>query len=78
MLAKEAGYFPHTHLLRRLFGEVKEARPDLWELYVEHRYAFEVVEDVYIGARYLPRRYARDVAEGLLEVAKELVKRACG
>ncbi|ACB39450.1 HEPN domain-containing protein [Pyrobaculum neutrophilum] len=78
VLAREAGYFPHTHSLRRLFEEAREVRPDLWDLYVEHRYAFEVMEDAYIGARYLPRRYARDVAEGLLEVAKELVKRACG
>ncbi len=73
VLASRTGYYPHTHSLRRLFEEVRVARPELWSLYERHMFAFEVMEDAYLGARYLPRRYSRDVAEHLVKVAEELV-----
>ncbi|MEL9991832.1 MAG: HEPN domain-containing protein [Thermoproteus sp.] len=76
LLAREAGSYPHTHSLRRLFEEAARIRRDLWELYESRKMAFEVMEDAYIGARYLPRRYARDVVEELLRAAEEAV-RAC-
>ena len=68
VLASRAGYYPHTHSLRRLF-EVRAVKPELWSLYERHVFAFEVMEDAYLGARYLPRRYSRDVAEHLVKVA---------
>lgn len=73
VLASRAGYYPHTHSLRRLFEEVRALRPELWQLYERHALAFEVMEDAYLGARYLPRRYSRDVVERLVRVAEELV-----
>jgi len=73
VLASRAGYYPHTHSLRRLFEEVRAVKPELWSLYERHKFAFEVMEDAYLGARYLPRRYSRDVAEHLVKVAEELV-----
>jgi HEPN domain-containing protein len=72
VLVSRAGYYPHTHSLRRLF-ENKAVKPELWSLYERHKLAFEVMEDAYLGARYLPRRYSRDVAEHLVKVAEELV-----
>ncbi len=78
VLAREAGYYPHTHSLRPLFELARAVRPDLWDVYVKYKHAFEVMEDACIGARYLPRRYARDVVEDLLGIARELVGRACG
>jgi len=68
VLASRAGYYPHTHSLRRLF-EVRAVKPELWSLYERCMFAFEVMEDAYLGARYLPRRYSRDVAEHLVKVA---------
>jgi len=73
VLASRAGYCPHTHSLRRLFEEVRAVKPEFWSLYERHMFAFEVMEDAYLGARYLPRRYSRDVAEHLVKVAEELV-----
>jgi HEPN domain-containing protein len=73
VLASRAGYYLHTYSLRRLFEEVRAVKPELWSLYERHMFAFEVMEDAYLGARYLPRRYSRDVAEPLVKVAEELV-----
>jgi HEPN domain-containing protein len=73
VLASRAGCYPHTHSLRRLFEEVRAVKPELWSLYERYMFAFEVMEDAYLGARYLPRRYSRDVAEHLVKVAEELV-----
>ena len=72
VLASRAGYYPHAHSLRRLF-EVRAVKPELWSLYESHMFAFEVMEDAYLGAKYPPRRYSRDVAEHLVKVAEELV-----
>jgi HEPN domain-containing protein len=33
VLASRAGYYPHTHSLRRLFEEVRAVKPELWSLY---------------------------------------------
>jgi len=49
VLASRAGCYPHTHSLRRLFEEVRVARPELWSLYERHIFAFEVMEDAYLG-----------------------------
>jgi HEPN domain-containing protein len=73
VLASRAGYHPRAHSLRRLFEEVRALRPELWQLYERHALAFEVMEDAYLGARCLPRRYSRDVVERLVKVAEELV-----
>jgi HEPN domain-containing protein len=73
VLASRVGCYPHTHSLRRLFEEVRAVKPELWSFYERHMFAFEVMEDAYLGARYLPRRYSRDVAEHLVKVAEELV-----
>jgi hypothetical protein len=42
VLASRAGYYPHTHSLRRLF-EVRAVKPELWSLYERHMFAFEVM-----------------------------------
>jgi HEPN domain-containing protein len=73
VLASRVGYYPHTHSLRRLFEEVRAVKPELWSLYERHKFAFEVMEDANLGARYLPQRYSRGVAEHLVKVAEELV-----
>jgi HEPN domain-containing protein len=73
VLASRAGYCSGTHSLRQLFVEVRAVKPELWSLYERHRFAFEVMEDAYVGARYLPRRHRRDVTDHLVKVAEELV-----
>ncbi len=42
VLASRAGYYPHTHSLRRLF-EDRAVKPELWSLYERHRFAFEIM-----------------------------------
>jgi len=69
VLAVELGHYPHKRNLRELFEEVKQVKPNLWLLYEKHKYAVEVMNDAYIGARYLPRNYSEDVVKGLYEVA---------
>jgi len=73
VLALQAGYHPHTHPLRRLFEEVRAVRLDLWQLYERYMLAFEVMEDAYLGGRYLPRRYSGEVVEHMVKVAEEVV-----
>ena len=43
VLASRAGYYPHTHSLRRLFEEVRAVKPELWSLYERYMFAFEVM-----------------------------------
>jgi Uncharacterized conserved protein related to C-terminal domain of eukaryotic chaperone, SACSIN len=43
VLASRAGYYPHTHSLRRLFEEVRAVEPELWSLYERHMFAFEAM-----------------------------------
>ncbi len=74
LLASTTGYYPHTHSLATLFEQVKELRSDLWKLYLDNRMAFEVMEDAYLGGRYLPRRYAKEVAEHLVKIAEKVVE----
>ncbi|AAL63111.1 HEPN domain-containing protein [Pyrobaculum aerophilum] len=74
LLASTIGHYPHTHSLEVLFKLAKAVREDVWRLYEENRMAFEVMEDAYLGGRYLPRRYAKEVAEHLVELAGRVVE----
>ncbi|MGC8582921.1 MAG: HEPN domain-containing protein [Thermoproteus sp.] len=74
LLASALGHYPHTHSLAALFELVKAVREDVWRLFEENRMEFEVMEDAYIGGRYLPRRYSKEVAERLVKTAERLVE----
>jgi HEPN domain-containing protein len=71
-LARELGYFPRIRDLRELFELAGKIRPSLQDLYEEFK--FEVMLDAYVGARYLPRSYRRDVVEKLYWVAERVVR----
>jgi len=73
-LAKELGYFPRTHDLRELFELAGRIKPTLKDLYNEFKFEVEVMLDAYVGARYLPRSYRRDVVERLYSVAERVVR----
>ena len=73
-LAKELGYFPRTHDLRELFELAGRIKPALKDLYDEFKFEVEVMLDAYVGARYLPRSYRRDVVERLYSVAERVVR----
>ena len=73
VLASQMGYYPHTHSLRRLFDGARAVGPELWQLRERYMLDFEIMEDAYLGAWYLPRWYSREVAERLVKVAEELV-----
>ena len=72
-MAREFGYFPRSHDLRELFELAGRVRSELRDLYERFKFEFEVMLDAYVGARYLPRSYRRDVVERLYEVAKRVV-----
>ncbi len=59
--------------MRELFELAGRVRGELWDLYERFKFEFEVMLDAYVGARYLPRSYRRDVVERLYEVAKRVV-----
>lgn len=73
-LARELGYFPRTHDLRELFELAGKIRPSLQDLYEEFKFEVEVMLDAYVGARYLPRSYRRDVVEKLCSVAERVAR----
>ena len=75
LLARDLGTYPHTHDLRELFELFRGFRPDVWRFYEENRLAVEVLVDAYIGARYLPREYRRDVVEQLVMLVGEFLRR---
>ena len=75
LLARDFGSYPHTHDLRALFELIREHTPEIWDFYTENKYAIEIMIDAYIGARYLPREYRRDIVEHLVVVAKTFVER---
>ncbi|NHW45152.1 MAG: HEPN domain-containing protein [Candidatus Verstraetearchaeota archaeon] len=73
-LARELGYFPRTHDLRELIELAGKIKPSLRDLYEEFKFEIEVMLDAYVGAKYLPRSYRRDVVEKLYSVAERVVR----
>ncbi len=72
LLAREAGYYPRTHSIRRLFHEIAKIRPELENIY--DRYIIELMEEAYISARYLPRAWSPDVVKDMVKAAEEILE----
>ena len=69
------GTYPRTHSITRLVRELSKIDRSVEQLLSrENIPMITKIEDAYIGARYLPRRYFREEVEAMLRFAKEVFK----
>jgi len=75
-LLLKTGAYPRTHLLTRLLREISKIDPKVSQLLErEDSILFLTkLEDAYIGARYLPRRYEEVEVKALLKYVREVFK----
>ena len=74
----KTGTYPRTHSVIRLLRELSKIAEELKEL-LSNREAMiylTKIEDTYIGARYLPRRYEEVEVEEMLRFTREVFKPA--
>ncbi len=74
-LLVKVGTYPRTHSLTRLIRELARISKNVEELLrPENVLMITRIEDAYIGARYLPRRYLREEVEAMLEFVERVFK----
>ncbi len=67
--------YPRTNSLTRLIRELARISKNVEELLrPENVLMITRIEDAYIGARYLPRRYLREEVEAMLEFVERVFK----
>lgn len=76
----KVGEIPRTHSLRELFSVLRRvADPERVDGFVRRfRVGLSRLEAAYLESRYLPRSYAREEVEELVEVAREVIRFAEG
>ncbi|WP_054856640.1 HEPN domain-containing protein [Vulcanisaeta sp. JCM 16159] len=70
--------YPRTHSIRYLLKFLRDIVPSdkkrvVSELLDKYLFELGVLEDAYIGARYVPREYTREEAERLIKVVNEIM-----
>jgi len=75
-LLVKTGAYPRTHSLTRLVNELSKLEENLKILIDKEEYYILLtkLEDAYIGARYLPRRYSEVEARALYRFVVEVFK----
>ena len=75
-LLVKTGTYPMIHSIIRLLRELSRITPGLQEFLknAENMLYLTKVEDAYIGARYLPRRYEESEVKSMLKFVKEVFK----
>lgn len=75
-LLLKTGTYPRTHSLTRLVKELSKITPDISFLLEKEDsiVLLTKLEDAYVGARYLPRRYEEVEVRALLKYVKEVFK----
>lgn len=75
-LLLKTGTYPRMHLLTRLLRELSKIAPNVSPLLEKEDSILLLtkLEDAYIGARYLPRRYQEVEVKALLRFVKEVFK----
>ncbi|PLJ78168.1 HEPN domain-containing protein [Infirmifilum sp. SLHALR2] len=72
-----AGTYPRTHSLVRLIRELAKLDERVKVLLEpENVVMLTKIEDAYIGARYLPRRYLREEVEAMLSFVEKVFENA--
>ncbi len=72
----KTGTYPRTHSIIRLLRELSKVSKDV-EVLLKSREAIiylTKIEDAYIGARYLPRRYEEIEVKEMLRFVKEVFR----
>ncbi len=75
-LLLKTGTYPRTHLLTKLLRDLSKIAPEVSPL-LENEDSILLLtklEDAYIGARYLPRRYEEVEVKALLRYVREVFK----
>ncbi|RLE53676.1 MAG: DNA-binding protein, partial [Candidatus Methanomethylicota archaeon] len=74
----KTGTYPRTHSVIRLLRELSKIAEELKELLSSREAMIYLtkIEDTYIGARYLPRRYEKVEVEEMLRFTREVFKPA--
>ncbi|MEM4230012.1 MAG: HEPN domain-containing protein [Thermoproteota archaeon] len=75
-LLLKTGTYPRMHLLTRLLRQLSKIAPNVSPLLEKEDSILLLtkLEDAYIGARYLPRRYQEVEVKALLRFVKEVFK----
>jgi len=76
-LLVKTGTYPRTHSIIRLIREFSRIFPDLQPLLddADNMVYLTKIDDAYIGARYLPRRYEEGEVRSILRFVKEVFKK---
>jgi len=75
-ILEHAGAAPRTRSLRemlRTVGEMLGFASEVKEFIRRNRSGLHVLEDAYYSARYLPKEFTREDAEGLVALAEEVI-----
>jgi HEPN domain-containing protein len=77
VLLVKTGTYPRTHSLTRLINELSKIEPRVKILLEKDEYLIMItkLEDAYIGARYLPRRYSEREAHILYKFVTEVFRK---
>ena len=71
----KTGTYPRVHSILRLLRDLSRATGGSLDEFIESELIMITkMEDAYIGARYLPRRYERKEVEALLSFAERLAE----
>ncbi len=71
------GKIPQTHSVRELLGYLARVKGErVFKYLCESRKNLARLEDAYVQARCMPRRYTMEEAEELLETAEEVMELA--
>mgnify|MGYP000701639118 CR=1 FL=1 len=73
----KTGTYPRTHSIMTLIRELSRLEPYVKNLLIkeENIIMLTKIEDAYIGARYLPRRYEEVEVRVMLRFVKEVFRR---
>ncbi len=71
VLAKDVGYFPKTHNLKKLFEYASNVDKKFEEFYSKNEIILKDIEDAYILARYLPRDYSENEVKKMIDTLEK-------
>ncbi len=63
LLAKQFGYYPKTHSLKLLIENCSKIKKELITFYEKYREIIKILEDAYLGSRYFPFSYDKELVE---------------
>ncbi|ADC64911.1 HEPN domain protein [Ferroglobus placidus DSM 10642] len=71
IFAKEVGYFPKTHSLKKLFEQASSIDEKFRDFYYKNEIILKDIEDSYVLARYLPREYSESEVGKMFEILRK-------